>query len=300
MDVLETPAERFEDLADFPYPAQQVEVDGLEMAYVDVGGPADSEETFLCLHGEPTWSYLYRHMIPTLSEVGRVLAPDLIGFGRSAKPERLEDHTFALHAETTQRMLEKLDLEEVTLVCQDWGGILGLLAAAEQPDRFARLVPMNTGLPDATWEMPEVWHRFKAFVERNEDVPVRFLIQEGTATELSEAELAAYEAPFPEPRYKAGARAMPLLVPIEETMDGHDEMQRAQKALASWEKPAFVLFAEDDPITRPARDPMRRLLPTAQDEPDIWIQGAAHFLQEDKGEEIAEHIVDFVQRRPLA
>ncbi len=299
METLSTPPEAFEELPGSDHAPATVTVEGLEMAYVDVEGPADSDETFLCLHGEPTWSFLYRKMIPTLAEVGRVVAPDLIGFGRSEKPAELPDHTFDLHLESIRRFVEKTDLTDVTLVCQDWGGILGLPTAAELEDRFARLVPMNTGLPGPAWEMPEVWHQFKRFVEENADVPVGFLISEGCVRHLPQEIIDAYEAPFPDESYKAGPQALPLLVPIEEGMDGVDEMARAQKALAGWEKPAFVLFSDSDPITRPAREPMRNLLPTAQDEPDTWIEDAGHFMQEDKGPEVAEEIVRFVERRPL-
>ena len=293
MGLVTTPEERFADIDGYPYDPQYVDVGGPEMAYVDEGS---GEETFLCLHGEPTWGYLYRKMVPTLAEAGRVVVPDFVGFGRSDKYTEREEYTYAMHYDSLVTFIEALDLDDITLVCQDWGGILGLPVAATHPDRFARLVPMNTGIPSGNQEMPEAWEDFRSFVERADELPIGMLIQNATATELPEETLAAYEAPFPEEKHKAGAREWPDMVPRKNGGDGADVTQAAAERLSEWEKPAFVLFADSDPITSGDRDPLRDLLPTASDQPDVWVEGAMHFLQEDAGEEIAEEIVAFVRR----
>lgn len=297
MTLTSTPEERFEDIPGYDYPHEKVPVteDGAEMAYVDVEG--DGEETFLLMHGEPTWGFLYRKMIPILSEYGRVIVPDMLGLGRSDKYTDPDVYSFDLHYESFETLLfEELNLSEVTLVCQDWGGILGLGLAGHNPERFARIVAMNTGVPDGTQEMSDAWHQFADFVENVEELPIGMLIQNATAGELSEEVVAAYEAPFPTEESKACARVLPFLIPHSPDDEGADTMQAAKQRLSEWEKPAFVLFSDSDPITRNARDPLRELIPTASEQPDTWIEGAMHFLQEDSGEEIAEEIAAFVER----
>ena len=298
MGLVSTPPERFEDIEDYPTDPEFVDVGGPEMAYVDVAGENenDGEETFLCLHGEPTWGYLYRKVIPTLAEEGRVVVPDFVGFGRSDKYTERTEYTFEMHYDSLVAFIEALDLDDITLVCQDWGGILGLPVAANHPERFARLVPMNTGVPSGRQEMPEAWEDFREFVERVDQLPIGMLIQNATASELTDETLAAYEAPFPEEAYKAGAREWPDMVPRQGGGDGAEITRAAAERLSDWEKPAFVLFSDSDPITRGNRDPLRELLPTASEQPDVWVEGAMHFLQEDAGEEIAEQIVEFVRR----
>ncbi|WP_435194418.1 haloalkane dehalogenase [Natronomonas sp. EA1] len=293
METTRTPEAAFEDVPDYDYPVSYVDVGPAEMAYVDVG---EGEETFLCLHGEPTWGFLYRKLIPTLSERGRVVVPDALGFGRSEKFTREEDYSFALHYEAFETFLEELDLENITLVCQDWGGILGLTLAANHPERFARIVAMNTDIPRGDQRMSDEWEAFRDFTERVDELPIGMLIQNATATELSDEVVAAYEAPFPDEASKAGARAWPDMVPRYGGGDGGEMTSAARERLGEWEKPAFVLFSDSDPITGKARDPLRELIPTATEQPDIWIEGAMHFLQEDAGEEIAEEIVAFVDR----
>lgn len=294
MSLISTPEERFEDLPGYDYEPEYVSVGDPEMAYLDEG---EGEETFLCLHGEPTWSYLYRKMIPHLREKGRVVVPDYVGFGRSEKYTEMDDYTFSRYREWTRTFVQELDLTDVTLVCQDWGGILGLRAVADMPERFARVVPMNTGMPDGTQEMSEDWWEFRNFVTETEDLPVGMLIQNACATDLPEDVVAAYEAPFPGPEYKAGARAWPLLVPTNTEDDGAQAMAEVREFFAEeWEKPAFVLFSDADPITGDSRDPMRELIATAEDQPDVWVEGGGHFLQEDRGEAVAEHVLEFVER----
>jgi len=293
MALVRAPDERFEELPGYPWESEYVDVGGPEMAYVDVEG--DGDETFLCLHGEPTWSYLYRKMIPVLSEAGRVVAPDLIGFGRSDKFEDEADYTYDRMYETVETFIEELDLTDVTLVCQDWGGILGLPVAANNPDRFARLVPMNTGLMDGTQTMPDIWHDFKELA-KSPDFDVAQLVAGGCLSDLDEDVKAAYGAPFPDESHMAGARILPSRVPIDPDMGGAETIAEARETFADWEKPVFVLFSDSDPITHGARDDLRELFPTASDQPDTWIEGGAHFLQEDCGEAVAEEILAFVER----
>ena len=296
MSLLRTPEERFADLPGFDYEPAYVEIDGVRMAYLDEEDET-SGETFLCLHGEPSYSYLYRKMIPRLAEVGRVVVPDFPGFGRSDKYPDLSDYSYDLFFDAMAGFVESLDLSNVTLVCQDWGGLIGLpLAAVEMPGRFARIVPMNTGLQDGTSEMAEEWWDFRDFVAGTEDLPVGMLIERACVSDLTEDVVAAYEAPFPDASYKAGARAWPLLVPTSPDDGGAERLAEAKEVLRAWQKPAFVLFSDSDPITHDTRDPLRSLIPTAGEQPDVWIEDAGHFLQEDQGEAIAEEIAAFVER----
>lgn len=294
MALVRADAERFEGLPGYDYDVNHVDVGGPEMAYVDVEG--DGDETVLCLHGEPTWSYLYRKMIPVLEERGRVIAPDFPGFGRSDKYADEDAYGFHQSYDALAGFVEALDLEGITLVCQDWGGILGLPYATANPGRFDRLVPMNTGVPDGTQEMPQAWIDFKEFAASTHDLPIGMLVANATISDLPDEVLAGYEAPFPGPEYKAAARRWPAMVPTDPAMEGASELADAQDRLADWEKPAFVLFSDSDPITSPNRDPMRDLIPTASEQPDVWIEDAGHFLQEDAGREVAEEVVAFVDR----
>jgi len=302
MALKSTPEGAFDAVPDYEYEPRYVSIDAPEdpeMAYVDTDPAGESEETFLCLHGEPTWGFLYRKMIPTLAERGRVVVPDAIGFGRSDKYTDREAYSYDLHYDALEQLLAELDLKQVTLVCQDWGGIVGLPVAANNQERFARLVPMNTDCPTGTAEMAEEWYEFRDFVESVEELPIGMLIANATTTDLSDDVLAAYEAPFPEEELKAGAREWPDMVPRADGGDGGEITSAARETLGEWDKPAFVLFSDADPITRGARDPLRELIPTATEQPDVWIEDAAHFLQEDAGEAIAEEIVAFVDRTPV-
>lgn len=295
MALVRTPSERFEGLPGYDYEANYVSVGEPEMAYVDVGDP-EADETFLCLHGEPTWSYLYRTMIPVLAERGRVVVPDFIGFGRSEKYDEMDAYSFDMHFEALEAFLDELALEDITLVCQDWGGILGLAAAGHHPERFARLVPMNTGIPDGTQEMADVWHQFREMVETVEELDIGMLVDGGCARDVDPAVLDAYRAPFHTEAVKAGARTWPGLIPLSPDDEGADTMRAARDRLSEWEKPAFVLFGDSDPITGGGRDAFREFFPTASEQPDIWVDDAGHFLQEDAGPAVARHICDFVDR----
>lgn len=313
MPLVSTPESRFAELQEYDYPHDSVSVtdEGASMAYVDVSKSTtssstarseetagNSNETFLCLHGEPTWGFLYRRMIPQLRDHGRVIVPDFLGFGRSDKYTEVDEYSFELHYESLSEFVETLDLEGVTLICQDWGSILGLpLAVSEMPERFDRIVAMNALLTDGETELVETWHQFKQMVVESDEFDPARLIDGACVSALSEPVKAGYRAPFPDEASKAGAYAWPPMVPQTPEMPGADRHAQLRDDLRSWDKPFFALFSDSDPITRQYRDLFRELVPSAADEPDIWVDEAGHFLQEDAGEVCAEHIVDFVDRR---
>ena len=295
MSILRTPDQHFADLPDFPYPPHYVEVNGMRMHYVDEGA---GDELILCLHGEPTWAYLYRKVIAPLSGKYRVVAPDFIGFGRSDKYTELGDYTYHMHLDSLVSFIEALDLTNITLVVQDWGGVLGLTVATMLPDRFARLVVMNTFLPGGDSEPSEAFVQWRAFAQKTGTAMRVGALIRGTmvSTKLPTQVTAAYDAPFPDDSYKAGPAMFPLLVPMQPDDPGAAEGRAARKKLMTWDKPALVMFSDSDPILGAAVPFFRKLLPTAKDQPEIVIEGAGHFLQEEKGEEIAGHIDAFLQR----
>ena len=291
--VLRTPDERFADLPGWPYaPSYAATSDGLRMAYVDEG----SGPTVLLLHGEPSWGYLYRHVLPVLVDAGfRCVVPDLVGFGRSDKPAAVEDFTYARHVEWLRSVLfDALDLTDVTLVCQDWGGLLGLRLVAEHPERFARVCAANTGLPDGTRRMPDVWQRFRDFVVRTEDLPVGFLVASGCVEPLAPEVQAAYDAPFPDASYKAGPRAFPDLIPQDADDPATPDNQRAWEVLLAFDRPVLCAFSDQDPITAGGDRALLRI-PGAAGQPHTTITGAGHFLQEDRGPELARVVADWAR-----
>ncbi|OPG08523.1 haloalkane dehalogenase [Microbispora sp. GKU 823] len=297
MDFLRTPDERFADLPGFPYEPRYAEViGGARMAYVEAG-PADGPPVLL-LHGEPSWSFLYRHVMAVLAEAGcRAVAPDLLGFGRSDKPSRPEDHSYARHVEWTRSLaFDALDLRGVTLVGQDWGGLIGLRLVAEHPDRFARVVAANTGLPTGDIPMPEVWHRFREAVEKAPVLDIARFIQSGCVTALPEPVRRAYDAPFPSEEFKAGPRAMPGLVPITPDDPAAPANRAAWQTLVTLDLPFLVAFSDRDPITGGMAPILKKSMRGAAGLDHPVIAGAGHFLQEDAGRELGEAVAAFVRQ----
>jgi haloalkane dehalogenase len=289
VEAYRTPDERFEHLPGYVFEPSYLEQDGLRMHYVDEGEGAP----VLMLHGEPTWAFLYRKLIPTVAGVARVVAPDYFGFGRSDKPTRIEDYTYDFHCASIERFADELDLRHVTVVVQDWGGPIGLRLAVERPDRVARLVILNTGI-GAGRAPSEEWLRFREFVRRvGSDLVPGQLIRISAVTELADDVVEAYNAPFPTPESKAGVLAFPELVPTELEHPSAAKMQDVRAALERWEKPTLVLFSDSDPIfSTVAAEHMASRIPGAG--PPEIVAGAGHFLQEEKGEEIADRIVRFL------
>jgi len=301
MDLYRTPDDQFANLPDFPWKPSYAEVaqpDGqsgsVRMAYIDAG-PADGPVALL-LHGEPTWSFLYRHVIKELVDAGvRCIAPDLVGFGRSDKPLATSDHSFARHVEWVRELaFDRLDLNDVTLVGQDWGGLIGLRLVAEHPDRFARVVAANTGLPTGDFRMPEIWWMFREAVEKAEVLDVGRFVESGCVRGLAEENRAAYDAPFPTEESKAGPRVMPSLVP-NTTDDPATEANRAAwTQLTQWTKPFFTPFSDSDPITGAMAPIFRDTVPGAQGLDHPVITNAGHFLQEDAGDDLGRAVAEFM------
>jgi haloalkane dehalogenase len=299
MQRLRTPNDRFTGLSEFPYAAHYSDVsDGegntLRMAWVQ-DGPADADPVLL-LHGEPSWSYLYRKMIPVLAAAGhRVICPDLVGFGRSDKPTRIEDHSYGRHVEWVRELVfDKLDLQRVTLVGQDWGGLIGLRLAAEHPERFSHLVVANTGLPTGDIPMPEIWWQFRKAIQTAPSIDVGRFVQGGCRRPMSDEVRAAYDAPFPDDTYCAGPRAMPGLVPTSPEDPAAPANRAAWAALTASSTPMLVAFSDGDPITGGMAPILKREMTGAQGIDHPVVANAGHFLQEDAGEELAEYVVAFL------
>ncbi len=299
MEILRTPDERFVNLPGYDFAPHYVEIDGLRLHYVDEG--RTEADPVLLLHGEPTWCYLYRKMIPIITRAGhRAVAPDFIGFGRSDKLVDRSAYTYQMHVRMLTAFLDRLDLHDITLVCQDWGGLIGLRVATEYPERFARIVAANTGLPTGDHPMSDAFLRWREYSQAVPEMHIGGIVKGGCRTELSPEVIAAYNAPFPDHRYKAGARAFPMLVPTSPDDPAAAANRRAWERLRHWEKPFLTAFSDDDPVTRGGDEAFRRFVPGAHNQAHTTITGAGHFLQEDKGEELATVAVDFMARTKRA
>jgi len=298
--VLRTPDEYFKDLTDFPYEPNYLEISdaslgALRMHYIDTG--PGSADPVLLMHGEPTWSYLYRKMIPIITAAGhRVVAPDLIGFGRSDKPGRQEDYSYQRHIDWMQAFIDQLSLHNITLVCHDWGGLIGLRLVAADPQRFAGVVAANTFLPTGYHKMPEAFHSWLQFSKESPLFDIGSIVNMGSVNPLSPETIAAYNAPFPDDSFKAGARVFPSLVPISPDDPAVPANLAAWETLQKFERPFLTAFSDKDPITRGGDLVFQKKIPGAQKQPHTIIKGGGHFLQEDCGENFARVVVDFVGR----
>ena len=299
MEALRTPEERFADLPDYPFEPNYAEVrDGeggtLRVHYLDEG-PSDAAPVLL-VHGEPSWSYLYRHMVPVLVAAGhRVVVPDLVGFGRSDKPPRQTDYSYARHVVWLSELgFDHLDLRDVTFFGQDWGGLLGLRLVAAEPDRFARVVIGNSGLPTGHGPASEAFLRWQRFSQTTPVFPVGDLVGSACTTELSSAVVAAYDAPFPDDTFKAGARIFPSFVPTNPDDPETAPNQAAWRVLEAFQKPFLCAFSDSDPVTAGGDAPFLAKVPGARGRQHPTIVGAGHFLQEDAGPELAAVIRDFI------
>ncbi len=300
MDVLRTPDERFADLADYPFEPRYAEVptdgesESLRVHYLDEGDP--NAAPVLLMHGEPSWSYLYRHMIPPLVAAGhRVIVPDQVGFGRSDKPAAQTDYSYARHvAWMSHLVFDVLDLRDVTFFGQDWGGLIGLRLVTAQPDRFARVAVGNTGLPTGRGPASEAFMAWQKFSQTTEVFPVGELINRATVADLAPEVIAAYDAPFPDDTYKAGARIWPSFVPTAPDDPESEANIAAWGVLKNFDKPLLCCFSDQDPVTAGGDVPFLELVPGAQGQPHTTVKGAGHFLQEDAGPELAQILIDFM------
>ena len=294
-DFLRTPDDCFNGLPDFAYTPHYTQVGGLRVAHIDEG-PRDAPVVLL-MHGEPTWSFLYRKMIPVLLAAGfRVVAPDLVGFGRSDKPARPSDYSYANHVRWMNAWLAANDLRRITLFCQDWGSLIGLRMVVDAPQRFDRIVLANGGLPTGTSAIPFAFKVWRAFARFSPWFPIGRIVKAGCAQGLTPQELAAYDAPFPTRRHRIATRLLPGFVPTRPDDPERENNERAWEFFKRWDKPFLTLFSNRDPVTRGGHRIWHQLVPGAQGQPHAVTRGAGHFLQEDKGAEVAQAIVAFIQR----
>ena len=295
MRYLRTPDSRFENLPGYDFKPHYLNLsDGLRMHYVDEN-PSE-KEVVLLLHGEPSWSYLYRKMIPVFVDAGfRVIAPDLVGFGKSDKPVEVSDYTYSSHLSWLGTFIEQLNLQNIHLFCQDWGGLLGLRLALQMEERFTSITAANTFLPTGAQPPNEAFEKWKTFAANVPEFPVGVIIDRATTSELSPEIIAAYDAPFPDESYKAGARIFPALVPVNLDDPQSDANKKAWKAYSNWTKPFLTLFSDSDPIMRGGEKVFQSIVSGAKGQPHEIIENGGHFLQEDKGEEIAKKVLAFIR-----
>ena len=299
MEALRTPDDRFENLPGYDFEPHYVEIDDgdgatLRMHWIEAG-PADGE-VVLCLHGEPSWCYLYRKMLPRFAAAGyRALAPDLVGFGRSDKPVERSDYSYRRHLDWLRSWLDAVDLDGINLVCQDWGGLLGLRLAADEPGRFRRIVAANTTLPTGDQPMNDAFLAWKEYSQTTPNFAIGAIIQRATVSDLPPQVVAAYDAPFPDDRYKAGARQFPALVPVTPDDPAAQPNRDAWAVLRRWDKPFLTAFSDGDPIMRGLDRVFHKLVPGTAGQPHTTIEGGGHFLQEDQGEKLADAVIEFVR-----
>ena len=297
-EVLRTPEARFSDLPDFAYKPYYTDIGGLRIAHIDEG-PRDAP-TVLLMHGEPTWSFLYRKMIPVLLAAGlRVVAPDLVGFGRSDKPARKSDYSYLNHVQWMSAWMQANNLQNITLFCQDWGSLIGLRMVAQAPERYARIVLANGGLPTGMEKVPLAFKIWRAFSIYSPWFPIGHIVRAGCVAGLSASEVAAYDAPFPSSRYKVAARVFPGFVPTTPQDPERQNNERAWEMFKRWDKPFLTLFSNRDPVTRGGYKIWQQLVPGAQGQPHAITRNAGHFLQEDKGVEVAHAIAAFMRITPV-
>ncbi|MCP4757765.1 MAG: alpha/beta fold hydrolase [Proteobacteria bacterium] len=288
-EVKRTPEENFRNLPDFPYEPQYIEIENLRMAYVAHG----TGDPVLMLHGEPTWGYLYRRMIPPLSEKGRAIVPDLIGFGRSDKPVPYNSYSYKAHVRWMRKFIQSLDLKRITLVCQDWGGLIGLRLLSQMPERFVRLVAMNTAIPDGSF-ISEGFDFWRKFSQRSTELDLPAMMKRAIQRELTQEELAAYGAPFPSRKYQTGALAFPRLVPIRPDHPGAYDNRQAIEVLKRLDLPVLLPFGEADVVLGELEPVLRSIFKNVA--PRLIVKNAGHFIQDDAGEEVAEHILKWMSK----
>ena len=293
MKILRTPDNRFSNLLDYPFKPNYIQLGDIRIHYVDEG--ESSAEVVLLIHGEPTWSYLYRKMVPIVSESGyRVIVPDLVGFGKSDKPINQKDYTYEKHVGWISSFIESLDLIDINLFCQDWGGLIGLRIVSEQGYRFNRIIASNTSLPTGDFKVPKAFFNWQKF---SQDTPVfnaSKIVKSSCVNKISNEVQKAYDAPFPDETYKAGARRFPMLVPTSPNDPSSQPNREAWEKLKNWHKPFLTAFSDSDPITKGGDILFQKLIPGCKGISHKTIVGAGHFLQEDKGPELAQLIVDFI------
>lgn len=292
MEKLRTPDERFNGLPDYPFEPNYATVgDDLRLHYVDEG--AKSARPVLMMHGEPSWSFLYRHMIPPVAEAGfRVIAPDLIGFGKSDKPTETSDYSYSSHVEWMLEWFDSLDLSGVVLFCQDWGGLIGLRLVAARPDRFAAVIAGNTMLPIGEGTPPDAFLAWQQFSQTVPEFPTGMILQGASVRDLTAEEVAGYDAPYPDESFKAGARIFPALVPTAPDHSGVADNRDAWKVLSAWDKPFVTCFSDQDPVTKGGDKIFQARVPGTKGQPHRTIKDGGHFLQEDQPGELAELIIE--------
>ena len=300
MELLRTPDERFENLPDYPFKPNYLTINdrsdktGIRVHYIDEGTP--TSQTVLMLHGEPSWSFLYRKMVTPFVQAGyRVVAPDLPGFGKSDKPAKRSDYSYARHVEWMHDWLRGMDLQNIVLICQDWGGLIGLRLVAAEPERFARVVTSNTMLPTGDHSPGDAFMQWQKYSQDVPVFPTGLIVNRGSVTALSDLEIAAYDAPYPDETYKEGARQFPTLVPTTPDNPESQANREAWKVLMGFQKPWLCAFGDSDPITGAAAPVIQKLVPGCQGQPHTTLRGGGHFIQEDCGEELSRVVLEWLQ-----